>query len=127
MKCALILLELSLLLTACSRPTHGSIGRPSDSLVNQISCTWTEYNTGWTTTYKFGITNIYNFVPNGTFTNITRTPSETESKTGTWKIQDGNISMMYSGGGILTHPSDILGYGITFQIIHLDDHHLLIY
>ena len=101
-----------------------SISRPADSLVNQISGTWTEYGIGWTTTYKYGITNIYDFVANGTFTNITRTPSGAESKTGTWKIKDGNMTMMYPGGVTVTQ-ADILGYGIVFHIIHLDDHQLL--
>jgi hypothetical protein len=107
MKTILALLTLSLVLTACRRQ--------DTSLSSQIIGTWPSSGANWTNT------TIYN--PDGSFSIEKQKQGESQSSVGTWKIDDGFLTMTFTNSSITGHNSPV-GMTERYHIIHLDSHEL---
>ena len=106
MKHATTILPLILLLTACSRR--------ATTLDQQIAGTWTQYGTRWT--------NTTDYVPDGSFSVITRKSSDSHSSAGTWKLEDRVLIVTFTNASNVSHPLDVVA---RYRIIHVDDHQFI--
>ena len=106
MKNILPLLTLSLLLTACRRDA---------SYTSQIIGAWPSSGADWksTTTYN----------SDGSFSIVSQKQGESHSAAGTWKIEDGFLTMTTTNSSI-TNRNFTVGAVVRYHISHLDSHEL---
>jgi hypothetical protein len=101
MKCPLIILALSLLMTACSRQDA--------KLSKQIVGTWSSSSQHSMETYA----------PDGTFLTLVQMQNKTNVYAGTWQITNGIMVETYTNA-----PFHLTGQTFQFRIYSLNDHQL---